>query len=162
MCSRIFSLLSLCAAHEGCSGSFSDSFFYGSHPNHDPTVSFTTFGFLGALGALSALSFLSFLGASCSGSPFIRSSHHQQTKDLPRIFSGSSIPMIAFRAASFRLLVDAEPMRLALLSDVKNWEDLFSASRMMRYSAARRCFRVISSNFSGRFLSSFRTSFDDD
>ena len=53
-------------------------------------------------------------------------------------------------------------MRLALLSDVKNWEDLFSASRMMRYSAARRCFRVISSNFSGRFLSSFRTSFDDD
>ena len=150
MCSRIFSLLSLCAAHEGCSGSFSDSFFYGSHPNHDPNVSFTTFGFLGAL------------GASCSGSPFIRSSHHQQTKDLPRIFSGSSIPMIAFRAASFRLLVDAEPMRLALLSDVKNWEDLFSASRMMRYSAARRCFRVISSNFSGRFLSSFRTSFDDD
>ena len=70
--------------------------------------------------------------------------------------------MIAFRAASFRLLVDAEPMRLELLSDVKNWEDLFSASRMMRYSAARRCFRVISSNFSGRVLSSFRTSFDDD
>lgn len=114
------------------------------------------------LGRLGRLELLELLGASCSGSPFIRSSHHQQTKDLPRIFSGSSIPMIAFRAASFRLLVDAEPMRLALLSDVKNWEDLFSASRMMRYSAARRCFRVISSNFSGRFLSSFRTSFDDD
>lgn len=70
--------------------------------------------------------------------------------------------MIAFRAASFRLLVDAEPMRLALLRDVKNWEDLFSASRMMRYSAARRCFRVISSSFSGRFFSSFSTSLEDD
>ena len=156
MCSRIFSLLSLCAAHEGCSGSFSDSFFYASHQRNGPTVSFTAFGFRGALGALG------FLGASCSGSPFIRSSRHRQAKDPPRIFSGSSIPMIAFRAASFRLLVDAEPMRLALLSDVRNWEDLFSASRMMRYSAARRCFRVISSNFSGRFLSSFSTSFDED
>ena len=45
---------------------------------------------------------------------------------------------------------------------VINWEDFVSASLIIRYSAARRCFLVISSSFNGLLLSlSFNTSTEE-
>ena len=113
------------------------------------------------IGALLKSFVLPFVDSS-GVSPFCTfSTIHRQNRFLPRIRSGSSIPIKAFRAASFRLLDEAEPILLPLFNEVINCEDLVSASFIIRYSAARRCFLVISSNFNGRFFSSCRTSFEE-
>ena len=85
--------------------------------------------------------------------------------------SGNSMLISVFLAASFRLMIEAAPMAFELFRLqfmltplrhlVMNLEDCDSASRIRRYSAARRCFLVISSSFTGRFLSYFSTSFEE-